>query len=109
MALDVEIRKQGEWLFRWRSFLPIILIPLIDVLAFWLYYERIMFAEEAFLRQKFGETYQRLAATTPAFFPRFGQWRKPSLPFSWRNVMRREYTALMLLILCHAGQEFIER
>ena len=31
MALDDEFRKQGEWLFRWRSFLPIILIPLIAV------------------------------------------------------------------------------
>jgi protein-S-isoprenylcysteine O-methyltransferase Ste14 len=203
MALDDEFRKQGEWLFRWRSFLPLMLMPLIGlallqlntekfdkwdhswdyfclgisfmglfvrvvtigfvpehtsgrntkrqvadqvnttgiysivrhplyvgnfligfgvslvqsvwwlpviyVLTFWLYYERIMFAEEAFLRQKFGETYERWAAATPAFFPRFNQWRKPALPFSWINVLRREYSAMMLLILCHAGQEFFER
>ncbi len=202
MALDDEFRKQGEWLFRWRSFLPIVFVPLIGVaiaqldvnsldkwsdnwdyfclgisflgllvrvitigyvpahtsgrntrqqiasqvnttgmysivrhplylgnfligfgvslvqfvwwlpviysLTFWLYYERIMFAEEAFLRKKFGDEYQRWAATTPAFFPRFKQWRKPSLSFSWLNVLRREYSALMLLILCHAGQEFFE-
>ena len=31
MALDDEFRKQGEWLFRWRSFLPLVLIPLIGV------------------------------------------------------------------------------
>ena len=83
-------------------------LPVIYVLAFWLYYERIMFAEESFLRQKFGETYQQWAATTPAFLPRFSQWRKPSLPFSWLNVLRREYSGLMIVILCHAGQEFFE-
>jgi protein-S-isoprenylcysteine O-methyltransferase Ste14 len=203
MALDDEFRRQGEWLFRWRSFLPIIFVPLIGiallqlntekfdkwehrwdyfclgisflgllvrvvtvgfvpeltsgrntkeqiaeqvnttgmysivrhplylgnfligfgvslvqsvwwlpviyVLTFWLYYERIMFAEEAFLRQKFGEAYQRWAAATPAFFPRVNQWRQPALPFSWINVLGREYSGLMLLILCHAGQEFFER
>lgn len=203
MALRVELRKQGEWLFRWRSFLPIALLPLIAValsqlkddhvdtltyawdyfclgvsflgffvrvitigfvpaqtsgrntkrqvaaqvnttgtysivrhplyvgnyliglgialvqaawwlpviytLSFWIYYERIMFAEEAFLEHKFGETYRRWAASTPAFVPRFSQWRKPELPFSWLHVLGREYTALMLLILCHAGQEFFER
>lgn len=204
MALVDEFRKQGEWLFRWRSFLPLILVPLVGiallqfnvdafdnqrddtwdyfclgvsflglfvrvatvgfvpgqtsgrnttelvadqinttgiysivrhplylgnfliglgislvqfvwwlpviyVLSFWLYYERIMFAEESFLRQKFGESYRRWAAATPAFFPRFRQWRKASLPFSWRNALRREYSGLMIVILGHTGQEFFER
>src|SRR5215210_5590303 len=31
MALDDEFRKQGEWLFRWRSFLPLLLMPLIGI------------------------------------------------------------------------------
>jgi protein-S-isoprenylcysteine O-methyltransferase Ste14 len=204
MALQEEFREQGEWLFRWRSFLPLVLVPLIGIalsqleadqhldkwnyvwdytclgisfvglfvrvitvgfvpgqtsgrntreqvadqlnttgiystvrhplylgnfliglgvalvqavwwlpviytLTFWLYYERIMFAEEAFLRHKFRETYRRWAAVTPAFLPRFSQWRKPALPFSWINAVRREYSGLMILILCHAGQEFFER
>lgn len=203
MALHDEFRKQGEWLFRWRSFLPVILLPLVGIalsqlkddhvdtstyawdyfclgvsflglivrvmtigyvpaqtsgrntkeqiaaqvnttgmysivrhplylgnfligfgaalvqavwwlpviygLAFWIYYERIMFAEEAFLEQKFGQTYRRWAAATPAFLPRFTQWRKPELSFSWLHVLGREYTALMILILCHVGQEFFER
>lgn len=30
---------------------------LIYILVFWLYYERIMFAEEAFLRKNFGDEY----------------------------------------------------
>jgi protein-S-isoprenylcysteine O-methyltransferase Ste14 len=83
-------------------------LPVIYSLAFWLYYERIMFAEEAFLLEKFGDKYRNWAAMTPAFLPRFGQWRQPLLPFSLLHVLRREYNGLMLIILCHAGQECIE-
>jgi protein-S-isoprenylcysteine O-methyltransferase Ste14 len=75
---------------------------------FWLYYERIMFAEESFLSEKFKDQYVDWAAVTPAFIPRFRQWRKADLPFSFRNVLRREYTGLMVVILGHAGTEVIE-
>jgi protein-S-isoprenylcysteine O-methyltransferase Ste14 len=199
MALTDEFREQGEWLFRWRSYLPLVLVPLIAValaqmethpvtaydrawdyfclglsflgmfvrvmtigfvprqtsgrnttelvaaelnstgmysivrhplylgnylmglgiamvqfvwwlpviysLTFWLYYERIMFVEEAFLRHRFREKYRRWAAVTPAFWPRIGQWRKPALSFSWRHIFRREYSGMMVIILCHAGQK----
>lgn len=61
------------------------------MLAFWLYYERIMFAEEAYLRAKFGEAYASWAARTPAICPDPRRWTPPTLPFSLRNVLRREY------------------
>jgi hypothetical protein len=80
----------------------------IYTLVFWVYYERIMFAEEAFLRQKFGAEYLEWAANTPAFLPRFSQWRNPSLPFSWLNAMRREYHGLTVLVLGHCGLECTE-
>jgi protein-S-isoprenylcysteine O-methyltransferase Ste14 len=83
-------------------------LPLIYSLLFWLYYERIMFAEEAFLRQQFGQRYQQWAGTTPAFVPRVGRWRRADLPFSFRNVLRREYTGLMVVILGHSGIELTE-
>jgi protein-S-isoprenylcysteine O-methyltransferase Ste14 len=38
-------------------------------LSYWVYYERIMFAEEQFLRKKFGDVYLRWADKTPAFVP----------------------------------------
>src|ERR1051325_4107765 len=31
VALEAEFRKQGEWLFRWRSYLPIVLVPLVGI------------------------------------------------------------------------------
>ncbi len=61
-------------------------------LAFWLYYERIMFAEEAFLRGKYGQSYDDWAMQTPAFVPRFSGFITPSVPFSIISVLRREYS-----------------
>ena len=40
-------------------------LTLIYVLAFWLYYERVIFAEEAYLRDKFGAEYLSWADRTP--------------------------------------------
>lgn len=77
-------------------------------LSFWLYYERIMYAEEEFLRRKFGQEYVRWAATTPAFVPRLRGWKQPALPFSWRNVLRREYTALFGILMAFGALEMLE-
>jgi hypothetical protein len=70
----------------------------LTVLIFWLYYERIMFAEEGFLEECFGEDYRRWAAATPAFIPKFHTWVKPALPFSLRAAVAREYSGLFAVI-----------
>lgn len=74
----------------------------VCVLAYILYYERIMFAEESYLRGKFGEAYERWAAQTPAVLPDFRLWRPPGLPFSLRNVLRREYNNAFGVVLAMA-------
>jgi protein-S-isoprenylcysteine O-methyltransferase Ste14 len=63
-----------------------------------LYYERIMLAEEAFLRQRFGETFEKWSAQTPAFIPKFRGWNPSPVPFCWRTVAQREYNAFFLII-----------
>lgn len=73
----------------------------VYALAFWIYYERIMYAEEAFLRRKFGPEFEDWAARTPAFWPRWKNWRPPQLPCSPRNVLRREYDGFFGLICCY--------
>lgn len=83
-------------------------VVVIFSLTLWLYYERIMFAEEEFLRRKFGDEFVRWSAVTPAFLPRLRNWRRPSLPFSLRNVLRREYTALFGIVAAFTGLEFVE-
>ena len=71
----------------------------VCLLGFWLYYERIMFAEEAFLRAKFGDAFLEWAAGTPAIVPNPRRWRAPELPFSLRNVLRREYNNFFSVVL----------
>jgi hypothetical protein len=70
----------------------------ITLLIFWLYYERIMFAEECFLWEQFGDAYREWASRTPAFIPRFNTWVKPDFPFSLRSAISREYTTFFAII-----------
>lgn len=68
------------------------------ILIFWLYYERIIFAEEKFLEEKFGEQFAAWAEKTPVFFPRWRSWVKPEMPFSLKTVLRREYSGFFAII-----------
>lgn len=86
---------------------PVWWFILIFLLAFFLYYERIMYAEEAFLREKFGQEFEDWARVTPAFIPKFGNWSRPDLDFSVRNVLRREYTAFFGIIAVSFVMEFL--
>ncbi len=73
-------------------------LAVIASLLFWLYYERICLAEEAFLAEQFGEEFYEWAARTPAFIPQFRLWRAPSCRFCWQAMLRREHTGFFLLI-----------
>lgn len=70
-----------------------------SILLYWLYYERIMFAEEEFLRKKFGQQYLDWASKTPAFIPNFKNFKKSELPFSWKKVIRQEKNGLIAMFL----------
>lgn len=78
---------------------------IVFVLFYWVYYERIMFAEEQFLRRKFGKVYTDWAAETPAFLPSFKAFRKPKYNFSIKKVLKKEKNGLLaifvLLFLFH--------
>lgn len=68
---------------------------IILTLVYWIYYERIMFAEEQYLREKFGSDYVDWSNSTPTFIPRLTGYRKPYLPFSFRKVLKREKNGLL--------------
>lgn len=70
----------------------------IIILFFTIFYERIIFREETFLREKFGEVFLQWAERTPAIIPRFRNWRPPSLPFSWKSAIVREYGTFFAVI-----------
>ena len=83
-------------------------LVLVYVFLFWVYYERIIFAEEEFLRAKFGDAYLEWAVRTPAFLPDVRKWRPPTLPFCWRTVLKREYQTLFHLVIVFTAIEVIE-
>lgn len=79
-----------------------VLLALVSLL-YWLYYERIMFAEEEFLRERFGSEYEEWAARTPAFIPRRRGWSSPDLCFSLRTVLKRELSSMLGLVSVFAA------
>lgn len=74
-------------------------------LLFWVYYERIMFAEERFLESKFGDVYLNWSNTLPAFIPSVLNFKKSETPFSIITVLRREYAGILAGII---GFAFVE-
>jgi protein-S-isoprenylcysteine O-methyltransferase Ste14 len=70
------------------------------VLAYWIYYERIMYAEEVFIAGKFGPKFTDWAAKTPAIIPAISKWHNPDLKFSVKKVLRQEkngFAAIFIL------------
>ncbi len=74
----------------------------VFALIFWIYYERIMFAEEQFLRRKFGEAYDEWSEKVSAFIPFTLRYNPPKLNFSIRNVLKREYNSIVNIFIVFA-------
>jgi protein-S-isoprenylcysteine O-methyltransferase Ste14 len=72
---------------------------LVFGLAYWLYYERIMFAEEQFLRRKFGEIYDSWSEKVGSFIPYSLKYIPSKLTFSARNVLKREYNSFVNIFI----------
>jgi hypothetical protein len=72
------------------------------ILFYFLYYERIIFTEEEFLKNKFGQTYLNWAKETPVIVPKFSSFVKTGYNFNWRKVLRQEKNgfAALMIIFC---------
>ena len=68
-------------------------------LIFWIYYERIVFAEEQFLRTKFGSHYLDWTKETAAFVPKHLKFKKNTTSYNWKDVLKRERNGLIVLFL----------
>lgn len=71
---------------------------MIFVLIFWIYYERIMYAEESFLTLKFGNAYEEWSSRTPAFIPNFLLFSPQNTKFSLIKVLKREYSGICSIL-----------
>ncbi|MBV9774715.1 MAG: DUF1295 domain-containing protein, partial [Gemmatimonadetes bacterium] len=83
-------------------------LAVLIMLAFALYYERIMFSEEAFLRGRFGAAFEEWARATPAFWPRLRGWRASGREFSARAVLHREPSGLLAMLACFAAFDLLQ-
>ena len=75
---------------------------LLMSLAYWIYYERIMFAEERFLEGKYGKEYMDWSVKIPAFFPSFKKPVRSNVPFSLKSILRREYSGILATVFGYA-------
>ena len=80
---------------------------IIVSLLYWIYYERIMFAEERFLEKKFGNVYLDWSKKVPAFFPRFSSFYSSETKFSMKSVFRREYSGILATVFGFVYVEFL--
>lgn len=72
---------------------------LVFSLAYWLYYERIMMAEEHFLQGKFGKAFEEWSSRVPAFLPRLSGFKAPHVSFRMKPVLRREYSGILATVI----------
>ncbi len=72
---------------------------ILFLMIYWLYYERIMFAEEQYLRRKFGDLYDEWSEKVKAVIPRFSYFKKPEMTFSLKSVLKREYNSFVNIFL----------
>jgi protein-S-isoprenylcysteine O-methyltransferase Ste14 len=79
---------------------------LLVVLLLVIYLERVIAAEERFLAERFGDAYRSWAKEVPAFFPRVSGWQAPELPFSWKNVLKREYSGLFAIVVTFVALDY---
>ena len=92
--------------FMWMGtvlFTGVIWFFVLFVFIFWLYYERIIYAEEVFLREKFGNNYLNWAEKTPIFIPNNLSYDHPIMTFDWKKIIIKEKTGLFMLFLVFFG------
>jgi protein-S-isoprenylcysteine O-methyltransferase Ste14 len=83
MALGVAMLSCSVW------------FVLVYILVFWIYYERIIYAEEHFISQKFNDEMNDWATKTSTFIPAFSKFKKPESPFNWKKIIRQEKNGIL--------------
>jgi len=80
------------------TILPFVLIAYISIVS----------AEEKFLRNKFGEEYDRYCSNVNRWFPNWRGWARTTsqLSFNWTRVIVKEYNTMFVVVLALALAKF---
>lgn len=71
----------------------------IFIMFLFLQYHFIVLAEESFLRERYGSTYEEYCRRVSRWLPRFGPYSPPDLPFAWKKVFFKENDSCFNLLL----------
>ena len=82
-------------------------IVVVTVLFYWLYIERILAVEEAYLSKRTGGTFSLWATDTPAFIPKFTLWKASARTTSVKTVLKREFYGLLAVTTTYAVLDFM--
>jgi len=74
-------------------------VPPVALLSAIGYYACVALREEEFLRQRFGQAFERWAARVPAMVPNPALWVAADRRFNWIAALRREFYALALILI----------
>ena len=88
----------------WYSFVCLLYFVLIVSLLYWLYYERIMFAEERFLQKSLVRIIF-IGHLRSLLFCSFSNYVKSEVSFSFKSILRREYSGVLATVI---GFVFVE-
>lgn len=88
--------------FMWMGlvfYIGVIWFSLLFICMFWIYYERIIFAEETFLREKFKESYIQWANKKAVFIPKKFRYVHPQKSFRWKKIVIKEKSTILMFFL----------
>ena len=75
------------------------ILTILICLLFIIKYERIILVEEDFLSRKFGSQYEDFSQKTSIFFPKFTNYIKSNHKFSFKKILRQEYSSSLSVII----------
>ena len=76
-------------------------ITLALSIIIFLYYKRVIYAEEIYLKDKFGDIYNNWLSVTNAIVPNIFKFNRSNLRFSISRVVVREYAGAYLIVLVY--------
>ncbi len=72
---------------------------IIFFLVYWIYYERIMYAEEQFLHRKFGDSFIAWSDEIPAVVPDFNHWQNSEQAFNLKKIIKKEKNGVVAIFI----------
>lgn len=88
-------------------------LTLLIAILYFLYYERIILAEESFLRGKFGDVYTQYAKRVPAVLPNFKHYQPNRYKFrinkAWKQEPSSMFGLIVVFLLIEAFQDLVAR